>query len=109
MVQKEKRTGIKDYQRIRRYLGGIYLYGFLKRKDFASRNDGSAQNYSFMIHLIQALLSLEQDAEQKRDSHRIRRKYHLSGNCCGVENMGEHIFYNHFGIIKCFQKGSSDS
>ncbi len=80
MERKEKRTGIKHYERMRRYLGGIYLYGFLKRKDFASKNDGSAKNYSFMIHLIQALLSIGQDGEQKRDSHSIRRKYHLSGN-----------------------------
>ena len=79
-MQKEKRTGISDYQRIRRYLGDIYLYGFLKRKDFASKNDGSAKNYSFMLHFIQSLLTVEQDGEHKRDSHSIRRKYHLSGN-----------------------------
>lgn len=32
-----------------------------------------------------------------------------SDDCFGAENMGEHIFYNHFGIIKCFQKESNDS
>ncbi len=24
-------------------------------------------------------------------------------SCCVDENVGEHIFYNHFGIIKCYE------
>ena len=75
-MAQNKRTGIRQYHRIRQYLGKIYLYGFFKRSDFGAMHDGSAKDYTFIMGLIRELL----EPEQKRDMRRIPRRYHRNSS-----------------------------
>lgn len=79
MSDKNKSNGVLKFQRIRRYLWRIYLYGFFKRRDFKAMNHGSAKNYSSILTMIEELFP-EDDNIKKRDHHSIARKYHLSGS-----------------------------
>ena len=37
--------GVREYNRIRRFLSCIYLYGFFSREDFARAGIGSVKDY----------------------------------------------------------------
>ena len=78
-ISSEKIRGIREFQRIRRYLSAIYLYGFLSRRDFGESNNGSAKNYDVAISIIRQLFPEQKDIDSKRSAHFIRRSYHRSG------------------------------
>lgn len=77
--EQKKSWGVQQFQRIRRYLAPIYLYGFRSRDDFASANNGSAKNYDVVLNLLRQLFPNQEGMESKRSVHSIRRSYHLSG------------------------------
>ena len=76
---KKPVTGSGEFQRIRRYLNLIYLYGFSSRKDFADANKGSAKNYDAVLGILRQLLDAPEDGKSKRSTHFFRRDYHRSG------------------------------
>lgn len=47
--------GVREYDRIRRFLSRIYLYGFFSREDFARAGIGSAKDYDYGMKLIRAI------------------------------------------------------
>ena len=74
--------GIRDYNRIRRFLRNIHLYGFFSREDFAQAGIGSVKDYDFGAALIRSIFpETEEDArwQQGRKYLRIRREYARSG------------------------------
>lgn len=74
--------GIRDYNRIRRFLEHIYLYGFFSREDFERFGIGSAKDYDFGSALIRSIFpDSNQDALwlAGRKYPRISRSYKRSG------------------------------
>lgn len=74
--------GIRDYNRIRRFLEHIYLYGFFSREDFERFGIGSAKDYDFGSALIRSIFpDSDQDALwlAGRKYLRISRSYKRSG------------------------------
>lgn len=74
--------GIQEYQRVRKYLRNIYVYGFFSREDFERAGIGSAKDYDAGISLIRAVFpELDEDAvrKEKRKYLRFRRSYMASG------------------------------
>lgn len=74
--------GIQEYQRIRKYLRNIYVYGFFSREDFERAGIGSAKDYDAGKKLICAVFpELDDDAvrTEKRKYLRFRRSYTASG------------------------------
>lgn len=47
--------GVRDYNRVRKYLERIYLYGFFNRTDFARMGIGSVKDYDFGTSLIRSM------------------------------------------------------
>ena len=54
--------GVREYDRIRRYLENIYLYGFFSRDDFAQAGVGSVKDYDFGVNLIRSIFPETDDA-----------------------------------------------
>lgn len=76
--------GFKDYDRIRRYLERIYLYGCYSSEDFARMNQGSADDYNYVMGLMKDLFWREDEKRdgEFRDGKRypsIARQYAFSG------------------------------
>lgn len=74
--------GVRDYDRIRRFLGHIYLYGFFSREDFSQAGIGSAKDYDYGVKLIRSIFPESADAavwQAGRKHLRIRREYARSG------------------------------
>ena len=75
-------VGVREYDRIRRYLEGIYLYGFLSRDDFARAGIGSVKDYDQGTKLIRDLFPETEEATLWKDGRkylRIQRAYARSG------------------------------
>lgn len=75
-------VGVREYDRIRRYLEGIYLYGFLSRDDFARAGIGSVKDYDQGTKLIRDLFPETEEATLWKDGRkylRIQRAYTRSG------------------------------
>lgn len=73
------KNGVRMYQRIRRYINKIYLYGFLTRKDFAQMRGGSPKDYDVGIRLIKELYP-EEGFNQGRGLQSVSRHYLNSGD-----------------------------
>lgn len=74
--------GVREYDRIRRYLEGIYLYGFFSRDDFAQAGIGSVKDYDHGTKLIRDIFPETEEAALWKDGRkylRIQREYALSG------------------------------
>ena len=74
--------GVREYDRIRRYLEHIYLYGFFSREDFARARIGSVKDYDFGVKLIRSVFPESEDTAIWKDGRkhfRIQREYALSG------------------------------
>ena len=74
--------GVRDYNRIRRFLSHIYLYGFFSREDFARSGIGSAKDYDYGMKLIRAIFPDSEQAALWRDGRkypRFVRTYEGSG------------------------------
>lgn len=74
--------GVREYNRIRRFLGHIYQYGFFSREDFARAKVGSVKDYDYGAKLIRAIFPDSGDAALWQDGKkylRIQRDYARSG------------------------------
>ena len=74
--------GVREYDRIRRYLENIYLYGFFSRDDFAQAGVGSVKDYDCGVNLIRSIFPETDDAAYWKDGRkylRVQREYALSG------------------------------
>lgn len=74
--------GVREYNRIRRYLERIYLYGFFSREDFARARIGSVKDYDYGVKLIRSVFPETEDAALWKDGRkylRVQREYALSG------------------------------
>ena len=74
--------GVREYNRIRRYLEYIYLYGFFSREDFAQANIGSVKDYDYGVKLIRSIFPEAEEAALWKDGRkylRVQREYALSG------------------------------
>ena len=74
--------GVREYNRIRRYLERIYLYGFFSREDFARAKVGSVKDYDYGVKLIRSVFPETEDAALWKDGRkylRVQREYALSG------------------------------
>lgn len=74
--------GVREYQRIRRFLGHIYLYGFFSREGFARAGIGSVKDYDYGAKLIRSIFPDSEDAALWKDGKkylRIQREYACSG------------------------------
>ena len=65
--------GVRDYNRIRRFLSHIYLYGFFSREDFARSGIGSAKDYDYGMKLIRAIFPDSDQAALWRDGRKYPR------------------------------------
>ena len=72
--------GVRDYNRIRRFLSHIYLYGFFSREDFARSGIGSAKDYDYGMKLIRAIFPDSDQAALWRDGRKYPRFVCLSPN-----------------------------
>ena len=63
---------VRDYNRIRRFLSHIYLYGFFSREDFARSGIGSAKDYDYGMKLIRAIFPDSDQAALWRTGGSIR-------------------------------------
>ena len=59
--------GVREYQRIRRFLGHIYLYGFFSREGFARAGIGSVKDYDYGAKLIRSIFPDSEDAALWKD------------------------------------------
>lgn len=73
------KNGVRMYQRIRRYINKIYLYGFITRKDFAQMHGGSPKDYDVGVKLIKELYT-EEGFNQVRGLQSVSRHYFTSGD-----------------------------
>lgn len=48
----KEQSGVKNYDRLRRYLDVIYLYSFFSRDDFQQFFSGSPQNFDFCLRIL---------------------------------------------------------
>lgn len=64
--------GVRDYNRIRRFLSHIYLYGFFSREDFARSGIGSAKDYELRHEADPGHLPDSDQAALWRDGGSIR-------------------------------------
>ena len=74
--------GVREYNRIRRFLGEIYLYGFFSREDFAESGIGSVKDYDYGVKLIRSIFpEIWEDAAwiDGRKYPRMQRQYARSG------------------------------
>lgn len=74
--------GVREYNRIRRYLERIYLYGFFSREDFARAKIGSVKDYDYCVKLIRSVFPETENAALWKDGRkylRVQRQYALSG------------------------------
>lgn len=74
--------GIKDYNRIRRFLEQIYLYGFFSREDFAQAGVGGVKDYDYGAGLLRSLYpEMDEDARWQGGKKylRFQREYSKSG------------------------------
>lgn len=74
--------GVREYDRIRRFLSRIYLYGFFSREDFARAGIGSAKDYDYGMKLIRAIFPDSEQAAVWQDGRkypRFARSYVGSG------------------------------
>ncbi len=75
-------NGIRDYNRIRRFLGNIYLYGFFSREDFARCGIGSVKDYDYGSALIRSIFPDTEEAalwQEGKKYLRLARSYARSG------------------------------
>lgn len=75
--------GVREYNRIRRFLRYIYLYGFFSREDFARTGIGSAKDYDYGMKLIRAMFPGSEDDALWYDGRkypRFARTYVGSGD-----------------------------
>lgn len=74
--------GVREYQRIRRFLGHIYLYGFFSRDDFARAGIGSVKDYDYGVKLIRSVFPDSEESalwQAGKKYLRIQREYAHSG------------------------------
>lgn len=75
--------GVREYDRIRRFLGRIYLYGFFSREDFARQGGaGGKKDYDYGAKLIRAIFPDSEEAalwHEGKKYLRIQRVYARSG------------------------------
>lgn len=74
--------GVREYNRIRRFLSCIYLYGFFSREDFARSGIGSVKDYDYGMKLIRAMFPDAEEAALWQDGRkypRFARSYDRSG------------------------------
>lgn len=74
--------GIKDYNRIRRFLEQIYLYGFFSRENFAQSGIGGVKDYDYGAGLLRSLYpEMDEDARWQGGKKylRFQREYSKSG------------------------------
>ena len=74
--------GVRSYDRIRRYLRQIYLYGCLSREDFVRLGIGGAKDYDFGTRLIRSIFPDSQETacwQEGKKYLRIQREYARSG------------------------------
>ena len=75
--------GIKDYDRVRRFLRNIHLYGFFSREDFKRAGIASTGDYNAMSALIRMVMpEVEEDAiwRERKKYPRVLREYARSGD-----------------------------
>ena len=74
--------GVREYNRIRRYMEHIYLYGFFSREDFESAGIGSATDYDYGTSLLRTMYP-EMDStaiwDMGKKHLRFARRYEDSG------------------------------
>ena len=78
----ENLEGVREYNRIRRYLECIYLYGFFSREDFARAGIGSVKDYDYGTKLIRSIFPGTEQTAVWQDGHkylRFQREYAESG------------------------------
>ena len=74
--------GVREYNRIRRFLSCIYLYGFFSREDFARAGIGSVKDYDYGMKLIRAMFPDTEEVALWQDGRkypRFARSYERSG------------------------------
>lgn len=74
--------GMKDYNRIRRFLQQIYLYGFFSREDFQRAGIGGVKDYDYGAGLLRTLYpEMDTDARWQGGKKYLRfpREYAKSG------------------------------
>ena len=74
--------GMKDYNRIRRFLQQIYLYGFFSREDFQRAGIGGVKDYDYGAGLLRTLYpEMDTDARWQGGKKDLRfpREYAKSG------------------------------
>ena len=65
--------GVREYNRIRRYLEHIYLYGFFSREDFAQAKIGGVKDYDYGMKLLRSLYPETEDAAVWKDGRKYLR------------------------------------
>lgn len=73
---------MREYDRIRRYLESIYLYGCFSRDDFARAGIGSVKDYDHGTKLIRDMFPETEEAAHWKEGRkylRVQREYALSG------------------------------
>lgn len=76
-------NGIRQFDRVRKYLEKIYLYGFFGREDFKRLGLGSAKDYDYAISLIKELFPEIDDGafwKDRKKFPRVMRQYVESAN-----------------------------
>ena len=75
----ERLDGVREYDRIRRFLSRIYLYGFFSREDFSkSGSVGSKKDYDYTAKLIRIIFPDSEENAIWREGKkylRIQRSY----------------------------------
>lgn len=74
--------GVREYNRIRRYMEHIYLYGFFSREDFERAGIGSGADYDYGTALLRAMYpELDSTAiwDDGKKHLRFARRYEHSG------------------------------
>lgn len=67
--------GVKEYERVRRYLEHMYLYGFLNRDRFSEVKGYSKKDYDKMLRLINDILPNDITNEEGKKCRRVKRNY----------------------------------
>lgn len=70
--------GVKKYDRLRKYLGLVYLYGCFNAETLGALNDHSVKDYYAVRELLRDLFHLDEESANPSGAHSFARKYDAS-------------------------------
>ena len=71
----DKNTGIREYERIRKYMEHIYLFGFLNGDELAELKGYSKKDYDRMLPFMERVLPFDIKVINKKNYRSIKRIY----------------------------------